>query len=228
MLVFLHASDNNRKETVALYFTEAARSYGLPSRIRVDHGGENNTICEIMNQLRGQGRASFIRGSSVHNQRIERSWRDLWYNVNNLYYEIFSFLEESGNCDVETDVWALHYSFLPRIQRDLDEFVASWNIHPIRTASSSTPMQLFVERSFELNLMNIESIMGGVHQIIDNNWTTSNQVVIPAIQCPITEDEVVELQSLVDPLSDDQDKLGIANYVQVKEFLAAHSTSHIV
>jgi hypothetical protein len=62
MLVFLGASTNNRKETVASLFLSAAAEYGLPSRVRVDHGGENNDVCDIMDVVRGPDRGSSIRG----------------------------------------------------------------------------------------------------------------------------------------------------------------------
>ena len=44
LLVFLHASPNNKKCTVLKHFLTATSTYGLPSRVRVDHGGENNDM----------------------------------------------------------------------------------------------------------------------------------------------------------------------------------------
>lgn len=45
--------------------------YGIPSRVRCDHGGENNAICLFMDVFRGSTQGSASRGRSTHNQRIE-------------------------------------------------------------------------------------------------------------------------------------------------------------
>jgi hypothetical protein len=94
--VFLAAADNNKKETVAAQFLGAVAKYGLPSRIRVDRGGENEDLVQIMEALQGPNRGSALQGRSVHNQRIERSWRDLWNNVSNLYHDLFYFFGGKG------------------------------------------------------------------------------------------------------------------------------------
>ena len=81
LIVDLHCSTNNRSDTVFNFFNEALEQYGVPSRIRADKGGENVLCWDGMVELRGEDRGSYITGSSVHNQRIERLWRDLWNAV---------------------------------------------------------------------------------------------------------------------------------------------------
>ena len=97
-----------------------------------------------MIEHRGAERRSIITGFSVHNQQIERLWRDL-QSVRLLYYRLFYYLEECGILDPinEHQVFALHYVFVPRINRSIDEFGQSWNHHRMRTAHHKSPYQLF-------------------------------------------------------------------------------------
>ena len=79
LIMFLKASTNNCASTVLSAFTSAIEEFGLPSQVRVDRGGENSMIAQYMleHPMRGPNRGSIIAGRSVHNQRIERLWRDL-------------------------------------------------------------------------------------------------------------------------------------------------------
>lgn len=77
LIVFLRASNNNCSSTVMNCFLNAVAMYGVPSRVRTDHGGENNDVCVMMNIFRGSERGSAFRGRSTHNQRIERLWGDV-------------------------------------------------------------------------------------------------------------------------------------------------------
>ncbi|KAF8832719.1 hypothetical protein HHX47_DHR1001651 [Lentinula edodes] len=70
-VVGLQASSNNKASTVLNLFTEAAKEYGVPSRVRLDRGGENIEVATLMVFLRGPNRASAMWGSSTHNTKIE-------------------------------------------------------------------------------------------------------------------------------------------------------------
>lgn len=119
--------------------------FHLPSRVRSDQGLENVMVAKHMIENRGAERRSMLTGSSVHNQRIERLWRDMHKCATLLYYRLFYFMEHQGLLDPlnERHLWALHFVFVPRINKSLKEFTQSWNNHPIRTSSHRSPNQLF-------------------------------------------------------------------------------------
>ena len=60
-------------------FVAATDTYGLPVRIRCDQGVENYDVAMYMlnHHDRGPLMKPVIVGRSVHNQRIERLWRDV-------------------------------------------------------------------------------------------------------------------------------------------------------
>ena len=77
LIVYLQCSTNNSAETVYRAFMSAVNQYGLPSRVRSDQGTENTAVARQMLETQGIDRGSMIVGSSVHNQRIERMWKDM-------------------------------------------------------------------------------------------------------------------------------------------------------
>ena len=72
--VCLKASTNNTSGTVLKHFLGAVASFGLPSGVRCDKGGENVWVSEYMlsHPSCGPGHGSGITGRSVHTQRIEQ------------------------------------------------------------------------------------------------------------------------------------------------------------
>ena len=146
--VYLRASTNNLATTVLHCFLGAVQQYGLPSRVRCDRGGENVRVSEFMlnHPQRGPGRRSCITGRSVHNQRIERLWRDVFQGCISLFYHLFYQLEDDGLLDPcnNTDLFALHYVFISRINHQLSIFRDLYSHHQLRTARNLTPLQLWI------------------------------------------------------------------------------------
>ncbi|XP_070211595.1 uncharacterized protein [Littorina saxatilis] len=123
----------------------------------MDHGGENLDVVALMNEHRGEGRGSAMQGRSDHNQRIECLWLDVWKDVVNPYHDLFTAMgtpqAEGGlgilNMDNPIHLWALHYVFLPRLNRSLQWIVEQKNHQPLRTERNRTPLQLFFRGMLE-------------------------------------------------------------------------------
>ncbi len=110
LIVYLNCTNNNRSATVLNAFSKAVESYGIPRRVRADRGTENTQVRDYMISVYGDARKSFIAGRSVHNQRIERLWRDVFSSCILTFYSLFYFMEESGLLDIDNPVhlFALH------------------------------------------------------------------------------------------------------------------------
>lgn len=126
----------NQKLSLNL-FLEAVNSFGLPSRIRFNFGTENVGIAEYMlnHPARSPNRGSMLTSRSVHNQKIECLWLEVKKNIVSFYRNLFYFLEQNRFLDPlnECHLFSLHYIYVPRLNRELNEMSGSWNNHPIDT-----------------------------------------------------------------------------------------------
>ena len=230
LVVFLKCSGNNRASTVYDNFLTAVKKYGLPSRIRCDEGGENTKVATHMLRHCGLDRQSILVGSSVHNQRIERLWRDMHRCAISLYYRLFYYMEQHDLLSPisSTDLFALHYIFLPRINRSLEEFVGAWNNHAIRTEHGQTPNQLFTARSLQLQNSGLTAL--DFFDVVTNLYGADDEpsyspysdeqdddegIEIPEIDVHLTDEHWEHLQALIDPLSDSND-FGIQLFLHAK------------
>ena len=120
--VYLACNTNNNASTVLSCFIDAVNHWGLPSRVRSDRGGENIDVIQYMIDRRGTGRGSALVGRSVHNQRIERLWRDVFSDVLHLFHDLFLSMEDVGilNPISESDLWCLHFCFLDLINHKFE------------------------------------------------------------------------------------------------------------
>jgi hypothetical protein len=144
-LIYLEANLNNRADTVLKAFLKGVETVGhVPLRVRADKGSENRDVGLWMIVTRGEGRGSFITGRSVHNQRIERIWREVnrWLTS---FHLIFQHLKQLNIYDPDNPVdrFVLGFVYLPLIRWSLSKFIRIWNYHKLRTEGFKTPVQLY-------------------------------------------------------------------------------------
>ena len=227
MVVFLQCSENNRASTVYNLFLDAINMYGLPSRVRSDQGRENILVAHHMVEHRGADRRSMITGSSVHNQRIERLWRDLFRCAIKLYYRLFYYLEDQGIL-LPTNpqhIYALHYVYLSRINKALDVFYDGWNHHGLRTARNKSPYQLYTEGALQLQQSGHSGVdffdsVDDMYGVEEAGLAGENDgVQVPQCTFSLEDDHFALLQQSVNPL-DNSDNYGIEPYEQTLEFIS--------
>ena len=131
----------------------------------------------------------------------------------------------------EKHLFALHYIYLPRINRSLKQFKEAWNCHRLRTEGGRTPNQLFTAGLLRLTYLGLDAVDlfedvtdeygqfedGGSHneEVPEGD---DEGVSVPQLLVSITPMQLSRIQETVNPLSDDSE-YGVSLYRKVIEIL---------
>lgn len=238
LIIYLRCATDNKSITVLDMFSAGVTEWSLPSRVRADHGTENVLVAQFMLEQRGIDHASFITGSSVHNSRIERLWRDSNRCVSLYFARLFTYMEMSNILDPlnEIHIFCLHFIFLSRINYHLSSFRSTFNEHPLSTENGQSPLQLWVTGNLEnqgRDQPGVDSVFNGT---VDHNYgvdlegpiaslETSNNVQVPETSILLNQTQMEWLKTEVNVSSNDNN-YGITLYMRAVDTVLRIINSH--
>lgn len=139
-------STNSDPRVIAACFIEAVKARAAcPKRVRADRGTENVYVEQMQTFLRRDGtdrfasHASFVYGSSNHNQRIESFWGFLRKENVQFWMNLFQSLKEEDHFSGDfVDKSLVQFCFMELLQVELNTVAHIWNTHRIRAQRNST------------------------------------------------------------------------------------------
>lgn len=169
--------------------------------------------------LHGQCTNPVLTGSSAHNQRVERLWRDTYRCVLSVYYQIFYYLEDINYLDPinEIDLFCLHFVYEKKINKSLRIFVDGWNSHGLFTENNRTPLQLFVQSSIQRS-----SVQDDAPSSIASSMYTdllAESVEVPTTACPLSHSDQMQLRTLIQSDEIESMDYGIQLYKNARDFV---------
>ena len=114
----------------------------------------------------------------------------------------------------EQDLYALHFTFLPRISQALSKFQDGWNGHGIRAEYNMTPNQLFTYGALQLQHTGLAALdffqqISDDYGIDDSDPVLANDsidegVSVPRVNIGLDEEQLEQLQNEVNPLQESE------------------------
>ena len=149
-------------------------------------------------------------------------------------------METTGQLDISSDIhlWTLHYVFVPRIQRALEQFCNARNNHRLRKESGRSTRQLYLRGTIQqVGQGNrgiddlfyeppVESLQGAKEEYgVDVEAPVPEpEVDIPEqlsnVPCPFSDEHCRQLCQEIDPL--EGTGLGIDIYTRTLAFVQQH------
>ena len=163
-----------------------------------------------------------VTGSSVHNERVDRLWRDVHRCIASDFADTFRILERNGHLDPlnEVDMYCLHHIFGPRINKCISECKESCNHHALSTEGNKTPYQLFFE-GLNHECGSAIASSGNTDTDID---LTQDRVSIPRVKfvpCPSLQHQLC----IINPLQSCSGNGGTL-YIRAIQAAGQHLSSH--
>ena len=86
---------------------------------------ENISVARLMLDKFGPENVPHLTGLSVHNQRIERLWRDVVTYIVQHYRDLFEFMESIGILDPlnKCELFTLHLVYQPQLDKASKDFI---------------------------------------------------------------------------------------------------------
>ena len=142
LMIYLHCCNDNTSETVRNLFQEKVECFYWPPWVRSNQGMENIGVSQLMLVKFAPENVPQLTGLSVHNQRIERLWRDVVTYIFQHYRDLFEFMESISILDPlnECHLFVVYLIYQPRLDKALKDFISFWNNHKLRTEWALTPM----------------------------------------------------------------------------------------
>ena len=156
-----------------------------------------------------------FKGSSTRNERIEKFWFYVNRKATFMYKNYFKYLEDQRviNFDNPLHRFIIHYLFLPRLNLEYANLIATWNNHKLSTERNRTPNEItYHDRhlSYAVAPLLQDNLQAALidHNEVDDEFDLNNppirQVIIDPTRCPLSEENYALFKQRISPITMEQ------------------------